>query len=157
MLNKNVYFQYCKKKSREALFLTVCPVWGIVAALRLSHWVNHCRVATVSHACVTITQWLPLSFCKQNNWATFCFLWKSQPAWARQLSLLMKRKYPKEKGDLRCAWHYFEHFYSGRSCSKTVAPFGGIPLKQLQSLCDCHPSGATFLHYAWPMALRLTL
>ena len=37
----------------------------------------------------------------------------------------------------------FEHLYSGRSCGKTIAPCGGIPLKQLQSLCDRNPRGIT--------------
>ena len=35
-------------------------------------------------------------------------------------------------------------FYIGSSCSKIVAPFGGIPLNQLQSLRDRNPRSITF-------------
>ena len=141
------------KKSAEGvviywLFL-VCPTGN-------SHWVNHCCVATVSHACVTVTQCLPLSFCKQNNWPLLlpltllkrcCTRCKNSNKFSfNSLAGVLGNRTPRgtitvllPEGSCHAVTEGREvlhativpMFYIDNSCSKTVVPFGAIPLSPL--------------------------
>ena len=86
--------------------------------------------------CVTIIQWLPLSFCKQNNWPLLLPLtllkrcctrwqvfWTIAPRVALSSSVLHATN---------CWNFYIGHFYI-----KMFVPFGAIPLRV--SMCPWQP------------------